>query len=507
MAHSFVVHTGAGTNGPFSINFTLGFLSRTHVRANVEAEQDALGATIYRNITWLDDGLVTVDGPAIAVGELITFRRSTPIEQLQHDFQNGATLDEHSLDEAHLQVLMFAQEIKDAEDTRNLVTLNALQTVLAAIDLARGPKGDTGIKGVTGGQGPLGDPGPKGETGIPGVTGPQGPVGDVGPQGSQGLPGIQGQQGPQGPRGEEGPQGLLGIQGGNGVAGDQGPMGVQGIQGEAGPEGVAGVQGPQGPIGNTGAQGLLGPTGNTGAQGPQGVVGAQGPQGPIGVTGAQGATGAVGPQGAQGPQGLTGTVGDTLAHGIVITPGGYIQSQDYVTGVSGWRINATGDAEFQSVKVPASKITAGPLPISVKVKTDSLEAGTALIARALIGYAAIGSAQIGTAEIGTLKIQGNAITVPKTAITTTVNNVSVTLTLGQAGDVLVMGTSVNGNGGSATKLYVDDVVVQSETPLGGTLLTLQYLHANASAGDHTYKIHNENAGNLKNSITALAAMR
>lgn len=106
--------------------------------------------------------------------------------------------------------------------------------------------------------------------------------------------------------------------------------------------------------------------------------------------------------------------GDILAYGgaigsILIDTAG-LQSTNYISGVSGWRINGSGTAELRGIVVRGN------------VEATSLAVGTAMvqtanivdaaITSAKIGDAQITSAKIGTAEVGTLKIGGNAVTVP-----------------------------------------------------------------------------------------------
>lgn len=312
MAHSINSYPGAGTNGPFAINFTLGYLSRSHVTAYVVGEVDGLGYTNTRTIQWVNDSLVNIDGAPVAEGEILNFVRATPIEQLQHNFQDGAVLDEKSLDEANLQVLMFSQEVTDAFDNNARITLEGISQGLLALALATGPKGDTGIKGTTGPAGLPGDPGPQGDTGVPGMDGAQGPQGPEGLRGVQGLTGVNGLQGPPG---VIGPQGLQGLPG---VTGPQGPLGITGLTGDAGPQGVVGNQGPVGPDGPAGLQGLQG---ITGIQGPAGLTGSIGDTGPQGITGMTGVTGIQGPTGPDGPMGTIGIQGSTGAAGSQGIPG------------------------------------------------------------------------------------------------------------------------------------------------------------------------------------------
>ena len=124
-----------------------------------------------------------------------------------------------------------------------------------------------------------------------------------------------------------------------GVVGATGPRGVTGVQGNTGPQGVTGVVGATGPRGDTGVKGTTGPIGDTGPQGRTGSRGETGAVGPVGDTGPQGRTGSVGARGdtgergVVGPQGPTGLIGDTLAHHVQLTTGGWIQAGDSTAGL------------------------------------------------------------------------------------------------------------------------------------------------------------------------------
>ena len=223
-----------------------------------------------------------------------------------------------------------------------------------------GPQGRTGIRGETGAQGapgqtgPVGYTGPRGETGLQGSTGlggDTGPQGRTGMRGETGVQGVPGNTGPQGatglvgvtgPRGVTGVQGNTGPQGRTGLVGVTGPRGVTGVQGNTGPQGRTGLVGVTGPRGDTGVKGTTGPIGDTGPQGKTGTQGSVGPRGdtgalgPVGDTGPQGRTGPrgeTGLPGVQGPQGPTGLIGDTLAHHVQLTTGGWIQAGDSTAGL------------------------------------------------------------------------------------------------------------------------------------------------------------------------------
>jgi hypothetical protein len=112
MARSANIYTGDGITTNFAVNFVLGFISRDDVFAYVEDELDGGQNQIFRTITWINDGLITLS-PAPADGKQVFIRRIQPKEILQHDFQDGALLNEASLDEANLQSLYIMHEILD----------------------------------------------------------------------------------------------------------------------------------------------------------------------------------------------------------------------------------------------------------------------------------------------------------------------------------------------------------------------------------------------------------
>ncbi|MCT1395682.1 collagen-like protein [Microbacterium sp. p3-SID338] len=84
-----------------------------------------------------------------------------------------------------------------------------------------------------------------------------GPAGDPGPRG------VQGPTGPRGSNGEDGAAGPAGTPGAAGVPGEVGASGPQGQAGPAGPKGDPGPAGAQGPAGPTGAPGPKCPDGST----------------------------------------------------------------------------------------------------------------------------------------------------------------------------------------------------------------------------------------------------
>lgn len=175
---------------------------------------------------------------------------------------------------------------------------------------------------------------------------------------------------------------LLFFQGISGPVGPTGPLGPTGPQGSAG--GPTGATGPTGPAGNVGATGIVGPTGASGQQGPAGVyrglytlptkyyynavrrdIVAYGGSFWIANNPAKdgqvnwGTPGVSSDWTAFGAQFTSVATALLLAESAVITVSltlgtsgsdvGFIQSANYVPGVSGFIIRADGFAEFNDV--------------------------------------------------------------------------------------------------------------------------------------------------------------
>lgn len=112
MAFSRIVYTYSGQSS-FALNFTLGYISQDHVTCRINEEVDGLGDPAYRTLTWLTSNTVTIGGAALTNGDTITFDRTVPKDEVQHDYQDGALLIEDNLDESFLQAIMIAHEYLD----------------------------------------------------------------------------------------------------------------------------------------------------------------------------------------------------------------------------------------------------------------------------------------------------------------------------------------------------------------------------------------------------------
>lgn len=156
MAYSIIRVAGNGTSD-YAINFVLGFNSRDEVRCQVDGAVDGLGDPVYKDLTWINDGLVTVaDGPYDNTHELV-FTRTVDKNELIHDYSDGEPIIEQNLDESNKQTLMAVHEVLDgrlesplqqdldmggfrivnmgaAEDPDDAVTLEQTEEVLENID-------------------------------------------------------------------------------------------------------------------------------------------------------------------------------------------------------------------------------------------------------------------------------------------------------------------------------------------------------------------------------------
>lgn len=117
MAFSTTLQAGTGTNGPFSVNFTLGFISRDDVTAYVVDELDGLGNQIFRTIEWITDGQINVGGAPVASGQFLSIQRTVDKTELIHSYANGSALTAAKLDTSFKQLMMAFHEALDGNIT------------------------------------------------------------------------------------------------------------------------------------------------------------------------------------------------------------------------------------------------------------------------------------------------------------------------------------------------------------------------------------------------------
>lgn len=111
MAFSRITYPYTGQTN-FAINFTLGYLDEDHVTCRVNEEVDGSGNPVYRTLTFVSEGLVTVSG-SLTNGDTLVFERTTPKDALENDFQDDSVFNESNLDNSFKQALMIAHEALD----------------------------------------------------------------------------------------------------------------------------------------------------------------------------------------------------------------------------------------------------------------------------------------------------------------------------------------------------------------------------------------------------------
>ena len=353
MALSFVHYTGDGVTKVYNVTFQ--YLNQENVQVTVDGSSTPF--------SWLDSSRVELPTTP-SLGQTVEIRRVSDRTQRAVNFQDGAIMNEATLDTDSDQLFEMVQEAFDVADEaiklqpdgtydvaqKRLKNIAEPQADTDAVSkaYADGVRSDVAAKhadivekhasvtvdasdvtqirdelyGLTthmtslpyGSVGSVDYNANTGELTFSLSEGPQGPAGSAGPVGATGS------TGPQGPTGDEGPQGATGSTGASGDTGPQGPVGNQGAigpEGPVGPQGTIGITGATGSQGVTGIQGPRGDTGDIGPIGLQGIAGAQGPQGIAGDTGPQGPTGDAGVMGPTGSQGQIGLTGDTGPQGPV----------------------------------------------------------------------------------------------------------------------------------------------------------------------------------------------
>lgn len=117
MAFSRLKYPGDGSTVSFAVNFTLGFISRSDVKAYVIGEVDGLGGQLYRTITWINDGLITISGAAPTIAQTLVIERTVSKTALQNDYVNGAAVEAENLDNSNKQAVMLVHEVLDGRFT------------------------------------------------------------------------------------------------------------------------------------------------------------------------------------------------------------------------------------------------------------------------------------------------------------------------------------------------------------------------------------------------------
>ncbi len=107
MAFSVNSPVGDGVTTQFAVSFTNGLYSRDNVHVFVGDEETE------RAFTWINDGLIDVQGTVPAAGETVTIRRIMDKTNKAVDFADGEILDERNLDTMVDQLYNIAHEFLD----------------------------------------------------------------------------------------------------------------------------------------------------------------------------------------------------------------------------------------------------------------------------------------------------------------------------------------------------------------------------------------------------------
>lgn len=114
MAYSTITYPGSSGFGPYQVAFPLGNLRDEYVTCRVNDEQDGGGNPIYRSLNWALPGFATITSGVEPTGaDTVVFERTMPVDQLIHDYSNGAVIDEINLDESNLQLIMLCHQFLD----------------------------------------------------------------------------------------------------------------------------------------------------------------------------------------------------------------------------------------------------------------------------------------------------------------------------------------------------------------------------------------------------------
>lgn len=129
MAYSYVNYTGNGTTSQFAVPFP--FITRNDVHVYVQG----LELTVDVQFTWLNDGMVQITTTPL-LNEIVHINRQTNRDARLVDYQNGALLDEETLDLDSTQMFYLMQEAFDwvvkAKDEDNTIFMDR-QSILDAI--------------------------------------------------------------------------------------------------------------------------------------------------------------------------------------------------------------------------------------------------------------------------------------------------------------------------------------------------------------------------------------
>lgn len=113
MPLSRVIAIGDGSTTQFAISYTLGYLSEADITCRVGEEVDGGGDPVYRDLTFINPGLVEVQGAVPGDGVRVVFDRTMDETALLVDFADGDVLNDENLTLANKQIMYLVHQLLD----------------------------------------------------------------------------------------------------------------------------------------------------------------------------------------------------------------------------------------------------------------------------------------------------------------------------------------------------------------------------------------------------------
>lgn len=129
MAETILEYTYAG-DPTFAVNYSLGYIDRSHVQVRVNLAVDGAGDPVYANFVWVDASNITITDPLVN-GDEIAIIRTVPKDSLAVEFSEGDDITPENLDKQALQGLMTYEELLDGRVGESSPKLDADRAELA----------------------------------------------------------------------------------------------------------------------------------------------------------------------------------------------------------------------------------------------------------------------------------------------------------------------------------------------------------------------------------------
>lgn len=96
----------------FAVNFALGYISKDDIEVYVKDELDGLGAIVFRDFVWINDGVVEVTEPII-IGKVVVVQRTVSKTALVVNFNNEGSATRANVQRGLTQAMMAMHEFID----------------------------------------------------------------------------------------------------------------------------------------------------------------------------------------------------------------------------------------------------------------------------------------------------------------------------------------------------------------------------------------------------------